>query len=325
MKTNMTENDKRLLFILAVGVIIVAIGYWGVRPQLKKYIELETKIAQQEEEKSINQLKIANAASIEAQADDYEQKISEQKDEFYQVMNSSEIDRMMTQMAIDEKLEVYDLQFTVPDAPSEREAYQYSELYDRQQQLKEEYMAAQEADVNADTTMTQLSDGNKDESSSDKTSEKTAKSLFTSAEKQQVMDEVMGGEEGGYQPNTDIYAVPVTMTVGGDIANLNRFIDRIVTNDKRILFVGYSWGEFREIVRRDADGNIIGKDTTTVDNASSGEDGVSADELTDSNLEVVIRKSLTVRLEIYMCDTSDVASDDDAETGVESDVEEVTE
>ena len=326
MKTNMTEKDKRLLFILTVGVIIVAIGYWGVRPQLKKYIELETKIAQQEEEKSINQLKIANAANIEMQADDYEKKIAEKKDEFYQIMNSSEIDRMMTQMAIEEKLEVYDLQFTIPDIYSGREAYQYSELFERQQQLKKEYLEAQETDVEADNTMTQLSeDGTTDKTSSEKKSKKDVKNLFRSEEKQQVMDEVMGGEEGGYQPNTEIYAVPVTMTVGGDIANLNRFIDKIVTNDKRILFVGYSWGEFREIVRRDAEGNIIGKDTTVVETTDSGDEGVSAEELTDSKLEVVIRKSLTVRLEIYMCDTTDVASDGDAGMGVDNGEEEVTE
>ena len=324
MKTNMTEKDKRLLFILTVGVIIVAIGYWGVRPQLKKYIELETKIAQQEEEKSINQLKIANAANIEMQADDYEQRIAEQKDEFYQVMNSSEIDRMMTQMAIDEKLEVYDLQFSIPEIPSGREAYQYSELYGRQQQLKEEYLAAEEADVSADTTMTQLSEDGTVDKSSDKKDDKSKKTTGSS-QKQQVMNEVMGGEEGGYQPNTEIYAVPVTMTVGGDIANLNRFIDKIVTNDKRILFVGYSWGEFREIVRRDAEGNIIGKDTTVVETTDSGDEGVSAEELTDSKLEVVIRKSLTVRLEIYMCDTTDVASDGDAGMGVDNGEEEVTE
>ena len=326
MKTNMTEKDKRLLFILAVGVIIVAIGYWGVRPQLKKYIELETKIAQQEEEKSINQLKIANAANIEMQADDYEKKIAEKKDEFYQIMNSSEIDRMMTQMAIEEKLEVYDLQFTIPDIHSGREAYQYSELFERQQQLKKEYLEAQETDVEADNTMTQLSeDGTTEKTSSEKKSKKDVKNLFKSEEKQQVMDEVMGGEEGGYQPNTEIYAVPVTMTVGGDIANLNRFIDKIVTNDKRILFVGYSWGEFREIVRRDAEGNIIGKDTTVVETTDSGDEGVSAEELTDSKLEVVIRKSLTVRLEIYMCDTTDVASDGDAGMDVDNGEEEVTE
>jgi hypothetical protein len=120
------------------------------------------------------------------------------------------------------------------------------------------------------------------------------------------MSDVMGGEEGGYQPNTDIYAVPVTITVGGDVYDLEQFIAEINNLDKRALLLGYSWGEFREVVRRDPDGNIISSESST------SSEGVSTDELSDANLEFVTRKSLTVRLEIYMCDTSEVASDTDA-------------
>ena len=238
--------------------------------------------------------------SIEVQADGYEEKIAERKDEFYPVMTSSEVDRMMTQMAVGHNLNVYDLSFNMPTSPTARLAYQNSSLYAWQLEAMANY--SEDDESSASDEMDSLLDEGDDEKDEDKqttTSDKT---------EEDIMSDVMGGEEGGYQPNTDIYAVPVTITVGGDVYDLEQFIAEINNLDKRALLLGYSWGEFREVVRRDADGNIISSESST------SSEGVSTDELSDANLEVVTRKSLTVRLEIYMCDTSDVATATDAET-----------
>ena len=43
MKTQMTERDKKLLVGMFIFVIIVAIGYWGIIPQIKAYNKLGTK------------------------------------------------------------------------------------------------------------------------------------------------------------------------------------------------------------------------------------------------------------------------------------------
>ena len=299
MKTNMTERDKKLLVGMFIGVIIVAIGYWGIRPQLKKYFALQEKIEKEEDTKKINEQKMLNVGAISVMADGYEEKIAERKDEFYPIMTSSDVDRMMTQMAVGHNLNVYDLSFNMPTSPTGRLAYQNSSLYAWQLEAMANY--SEDDEPSASDKMDSLldeGDGEKDEdkqSASDKSEE-------------DIMSDVMGGEEGGYQPNTDIYAVPVTITVGGDVYDLEQFIAEINNLDKRALLLGYSWGEFREVVRRDADGNIISSESST------SSEGVSTDELSDANLEVVTRKSLTVRLEIYMCDTSDVATATDAET-----------
>lgn len=299
MKTNMTERDKKLLVGMFIGVIIVAIGYWGIRPQLKQYFALAEKIEKEEDTQKLNKQKLLNVGSIEVQADGYEEKIAERKDEFYPVMTSSEVDRMMTQMAVGHNLNVYDLSFNMPTSPTARLAYQNSSLYAWQLEAMANY--SEDDEPSASDEMDSLLDEGDGEKDEDKqtTSDKT---------EEDIMSDVMGGEEGGYQPNTDIYAVPVTITVGGDVYDLEQFIAEINNLDKRALLLGYSWGEFREVVRRDADGNIISSESST------SSEGVSTDELSDANLEVVTRKSLTVRLEIYMCDTSDVATATDAET-----------
>lgn len=301
MKTNMTERDKKLLVGMFIGVIIVAIGYWGIRPQLKRYFALSDSIEKEENIKKINEQKILNVGAIEAQADGYEQKIDERRDEFYQIMTSSEIDRMMTQMAVGHNLNIYDLKFNMPSSPSTRMAYKNSELYNWQLEAMTNYSEEGEASA-VETVDSLLGEEGKEEK------EEKEESTSTNMTEQDLMFDIMGGEEGGYQPNTDIYAVPVTITVGGDVYDLEQFIAEINNLDKRALLLGYSWGEFREVVRRDADGNIISSESST------SSEGVSTDELSDANLEVVTRKSLTVRLEIYMCDTSDVATATDAET-----------
>lgn len=317
MKTNMTESDKRLLTGMFLFVIIVAIGYWGILPQVKRYRALESKIEKEEDEKKLNQMKIANLGLIEMQAEEYEEKISERKDEFYQIMKSSEIDKMMTEMATDSDLDIYELNFTMPSSPTERMAYQYSSLYTRQEELKAEYESSEDDDLETASTSKKSDDKDKDEDEEDdgKTS---SSSSGTSSNTAALMEDMMGAEEGGYQPNTDIYAVPVTMTVGGDLEDLEKFIDKIIAMDKRVLLVGYSWGEFRDVIRRDANGNIVREtsgdsktgevtSSVSVDGASSsaGADDSSVN-LSDTKIEVITRKSLTVRLEIYMCDTANI-------------------
>ena len=312
MKTTMTESDKRLLMFMFLFVIIVAISYWGIYPQVKRYRALETKIEKEEDDKKINQMKIANLGLIEMQAEEYEGKISERKDEFYQIMKSSEIDRMMTEMATANGLDIYELNFTMPSSPTDRMAYQYSELYERQLQMKADYESSESAEMEtaAATTTTEASGEEGEEESEDASASTGADSGSGTAA---LMDQMMGAEEGGYQPNTDIYAVPVTMTVGGDIEDLEKFIDNIISIDKRVLLVGYSWGVFRDVIRRDANGNIIrnttgnSEDGSIVSSATAAASG-DATLTNDDNvqIEVITRKSLTVRLEIYMCDTASI-------------------
>ena len=304
MKTNMTARDKKLLVGMFIGVIIVAIGYWGILPQVKQYRALASKIEKEEAAQSINKQKLINTGAIEAQADNYESLIAEKRDEFYPIMTSSEIDKMMTQMAVGHGLNIYDLNFNMPSDPTGRLAYQNSDLYTWQVQAMADYTPEETA---SDDDMLSL-DSDSDSKEKDKDKDKDSATTTPTMTDEELMMEVMGNEEGGYQPNTDIYAVPVTITVGGDIYDLEQFIDEINNLDKRALLIGYTWGEFRDVVRRDSEGNVISSDSTTSE----------ATDSSDTTVEVITRKSLTVRLEIYMCDTSDVATATDADVDAET-------
>ena len=297
MKSTMTERDKKLLVGMFIGVIIVAIGYWGILPQIKAYNTISDKIEKEENTKKINELKLLNVGTIQIQAEDYESRIAEKKDEFFQILSSSEIDRMMTEMATDNGLDIYDLSFKVPTTPSERMAYKNSQLYNIQLQQMAAYQDT-EAATSAESDVNDPSLGG------------AGVSAAPTKNAEEINAEVFGEEEGGYRPNTDIYAVPVTMTVGGDLDDLENFIDDIINRDKRILMVGYSWGEYRNLIR-----GTTSEETT--DAVTDSSEGVTAEEdATVENLKT--KKSLTVKLEIYMCDTTDVNTDGEAVEGTET-------
>lgn len=303
MKTDMTERDKKLLTFMFLIVIIVGIGYWGIRPQVKRFIELEPKIQAQEDLKSVNQLKIANVMLVEEQVEEYEALIAERKDEFYQILTSSEVDRMMTEMAINNNLEIYELSFNMPNEPSNRSAYQYSELKEWQDQMAASYKSEDE-----DEDLLALTN-----KSSDKESDEDEDVKVTAADKQKIMDEVMVDDTDVYQANTDIYAVPVTITVAGELEDLEAFKEDILAIEKRTLLTSYSWGEYREVVTDS--GSSIEAEAT-----EASEEGVSSEEI-EETYKVVTRKTLTVKLEIFMCDTSnieDVETDSETESTEES-------
>ena len=320
MKTNMTEKDKKLLVGMLIGVIIVAIGYWGIIPQLKAYGELETKIEKEEETQKLNKLKISNTALIEMQAEDYEEKLSTVKDEFYQILNSAEVDQMFTDLATKRNLNVYELKFTPSTTPTERGAYVNSALYQQQKELKAAYeKAIKEAEKaeKKNNTKTQSEDSTGEEKNS-----KSATSADTKASSKataELMETINGAEEGGYQPNTEIFAVPVTITVGGEIGALEGFLSDVESLDKTVLLTGYTWGEYRNYVVRDANGNTISSANPSGTSAATSDatvvadgDGVTPEQLQQ---DTTIRKSLTVRVEIYMCDTSAVAADGEQKEG----------
>ncbi|MBR4580063.1 MAG: hypothetical protein IKO32_02395 [Lachnospiraceae bacterium] len=295
MLKNISDKDFRLLVFMFLVVVIVGIGYWGIWPQIKAFSSMQDEITDAEAEAELNDMKVMNMGFVSAMASEYEEKIKERKNEFYPIMKSSEVDQMMTSLAAGSGLEIFDLRFTMPKSPTERMAYKYSELYNKQLQQKAEYQARLMAEINS---------GNEDdwesiveEADADTKGKKNSdKDKDSDAEEQVTLD--IFGEEDGYRPNTDIYAVPITMTVGGSKTDLDYFINRILKMDKRMLVTGYSWGEYRYVVRKDIEGNII---PSSVD----PEDGV-------------IRKTLTIRMELYMCDTDNISASEEAQAAAEA-------
>lgn len=275
MKSNLTEKDKRLLLIMFIFVVVVGIGYWGILPQIKAYRELESEIEDQEVLKSINEQKVANVIFVESQCDEYEAAMAEDKEKFYDMMTEAQIDRMLTTMAIKNGLEAFSFSINIPDSPTERKAYIYSNLYQQQLQYEEAQKLAFESELEKededllDTSDSKDKKDKKDKDSDDKKKEPEMVDIF--------------GDTDTIGTNTDIYAARVTFSLGGDEKDLHNFLNQIINSDKKILITSYSWGEYQTT-----------KDVVNP-TVEEGEEG----RITQ---EVVTSKSLTISMEIYMCD-----------------------
>lgn len=274
MKSNLTEKDKRLLLFMFLFVIVVGIGYWGILPQIKQFNTLENEIDKETVKQSINEQKVMNLFIVEDQCTEYEEAMAEDKTKFYDMMTEADIDRMLTSNAVSNGLEVFSFSVNIPDKPSSRMAYIYSDLYQRQL----EYEAERKL------TDKEISKNNDDEEllneASGKKSSKDQKEEKVDIMKQEVVD--VFGNADAIGVNTDIYAARVTISLGGDEAALHRFLNQMIDSDKKVLITAYNWGEYK---------------TTKEVKTKSTED----DEKETTTKEVVIKKSLTITMEFYMC------------------------
>ncbi|MBQ6231611.1 MAG: hypothetical protein IJJ74_10920 [Eubacterium sp.] len=283
MKTQMTERDKKLLVGMFIFVIIVAIGYWGIIPQIKAYNKLGTKIDKEEVTKNINEQKVSNLIFVESMCEEYEETMADNKAKFYDMMTEAEIDFLLTTKAVSRNLEAYSLSIEIPSSPSDRKAYIYSQLYqdqlewDSQRELL--YMGTDEDEEDL------LGTGD-DKSSNKETTEDETVDIWGNTD--------MVGE------NTDIYVAKVSISLGGDEAQLKAYLDDIMASEKKILITSFSWGEYRtqqavevpveEIIQADEKAESEEGETTTTT------------KKTETKYELVTVKSLTITMEIYMCD-----------------------
>ena len=279
MKSNMSQKDKRLLLFMFLFVVVVGIGYWGIIPQIKQYNKLEAEIEEQEALKSINEQKVANYIFVESQCEEFEANMAEDKEKFFDRMKEADVDKLLTNKALKYQLESLNLSIHIDSQPSARMAYRYSDLYSQQIQWAEERKNAAKALAQTDDD---LLSGATDSKKSDKDEDKKDKEE-TSVEYEMV--DIFGNTDT-VGVNNDIYAARVTMTLGGEKANLRAFLQEIMDYDKEILITSFSWSEYR--VQKPKDGLVI-----TAENRN---------QLKAGDYDVITVDALTITMELYMCD-----------------------
>lgn len=214
MQTQMTERDKKLIVFLAIFVILVAGGYWGIYPAVSEIISLNMEIRDAQADRDMNEIKIAQAPLLETDNERLQEDMANLKEEFFPVMTNDQVDKYMTGLILDYQLYAYDLSIRTSEEEAEVEPYQYSEK------------AAEE-------------------------------------EEESVHEDV----------STGIYAVEVTVRVGGDRADLQQLIDDLSVTERRLHLSSYSWDDERSI--------------------SYHEDGT---------YEVNTEHTLTMTINLYMCE-----------------------
>ena len=211
MQTTLTERDKKLLIFLSLFVIVVGIGYWGLRPIYKAINETDEAIVEAEDLKAQNEMKVMQLPIYEKDNAELEESIVTARQSFYPIMTSDELDKMFTTMVLDYNLYSYFLRISIDDQELQSEPYQYSK---KALGIEEE----------------------EEEGTPEELDTYDAQSVDNYAE-----DQYAEPEWEDEKPQTGIYEAKVNMQVGGRAEDLQRLIDDLSVQKDKMLLNSYSW------------------------------------------------------------------------------------
>ena len=216
MKIELTERDKKLLTFMGVFVIVVIIGYYFIIPQLKKASEYEDEIAEQEIIKSVNETKIMQLPVVEVNNEELEKLIIGAKDNYYPMMDSEQIDRLVTNTVIEKYgLVSFDLNIGEKTLTS-LSPYMYSQKALTGESDARERALNAAAPIVSEDGMIMFADAAEGDST--------------------------GSEEGNYTSTeaTGIYMVPIQMRLSGNKDNITRLLDDLALSEKKLRLVDYT-------------------------------------------------------------------------------------
>lgn len=131
MKLTLTPRDKKLLIGLAVFLLIVGGGFGIVLPLKQAGNRLSDEL---QEEKTImeeNQQKIDGLEALEEEREEAGARLSILSQDYFPVMTSMEIEKMMTRLSMDKGVLMKDIEISMP------EDGEYAQLNDYSKMLRE--------------------------------------------------------------------------------------------------------------------------------------------------------------------------------------------
>ena len=263
MQTKMTERDKKLLFALVIIVIVFVIGYLGIYPLVKSVREINKEIEEQEALLSENEIKLTNLTIIQVDNEKMEEDIIEKRKDFYPVMAASDIDKLLTGKALSYNLYSYDLDIDVNDTVVSLVPYQYSdrgEDDDTDASEDDQEEAVHAVDIMDNTYSSGSNSSGSSSGGATDTGDASSASDGTTTDMSAV----------------GIYVAYVNMRLGGNRADLEKFLDDMVASGEKVRVVSYSWTEGRQL-----------------------------DYNNDGTYNLVTEKVLDISLELYMSDPGD--------------------
>lgn len=228
MKIELTERDKKLLTFMGVFVIVVVIGYYFIIPQLKKTGEYQDEIDEQEIIKNVNESKIMQLPVVEVNNEELEKLILGAKDNYYPMMDSEQIDRLVTNTVI-EKYGLVSFDLSIGERSlAGLSPYIYSDNALTGESDARERALNAAAPVISEDGMIMFAD---------------------------VMEDGSSGSSEDYSSSeaTGIYMVPIQMRLSGNKDNIARLLDDLALSEKKLRLVDYST-EVEQIIIPHEDG-----------------------------------------------------------------------
>lgn len=128
MTLKVTERDKKILLVLAVFLIVLGLIAGVLIPLMENTQKLGEEIAEAEVEKQEKEMKVAALPGMRSRMEKAEEELSAMQERYYPVMKSVEIDRMMTNTAVNCGIQVLDMDIKMPDFTSYTTLLNYGDI-----------------------------------------------------------------------------------------------------------------------------------------------------------------------------------------------------
>ena len=128
MTLKVTERDKKILLVLAVFLIVLGLIAGVLMPLMENTQKLGEEIAEAEVEKQEKEMKVAALPGMRSRMEKAEEELSAMQERYYPVMKSVEIDRMMTNTAVNCGIQVLDIDIKMPDFTSYTTLLNYGDI-----------------------------------------------------------------------------------------------------------------------------------------------------------------------------------------------------
>lgn len=127
MNLTVTESDKKLLSFLAAFILAVIFIFFIIKPLADKNSQLESEIADAEEQEILTDMSASMAGDMSAAEQEIREKTKQVLQRFYPMLKNYEAENMITVLLLNHDLKVNSLSIIMPEKESTLKWYQYSE------------------------------------------------------------------------------------------------------------------------------------------------------------------------------------------------------
>ena len=261
MGATLTERDKKLLYMLVFIVIIFIFGWCLIRPLYKHTVEDQESIEIAASLKAANQTKVMNVGAATALTGKFSEELAEAYDIYYDYMDSSEIDKLVTSYILRKGLLARDLTITMPTGYVSESPYRYSDI--KPVSTSRVTTAEETIDDLMGTDSASATSDDEDEINSSAYYKDAVEGLINPQDTQEMAliqsatDAYINGMR--YSSGTagsGILCVRLSIVVEGDKDEEQAIIDEL-THNPSLRVTGFNWVELDPIIILQEDASIL--------------------------------------------------------------------
>ena len=260
LNSTLTARDKKLLYMLVFIVIIFIFGWYLIRPLYKKTVADQESISIAASLQASNESKVIGLTTAQSLTDKFSQDYAESTSIYYDYMDSSEIDKLVTSYILKQGLMARDLTITMPTGYVSEKPYIYSGISEVTIAVTE---PTSDELVNTEEIAETGTIAENDEIKSSTYYKEAVLSSITGMSSQQVTiiptpmeTYVIGQRNASGTESSELLCVQLSIVVEGDKEAEQAIIDDL-THNPSVRVTGFSWIKLDPVTFVLEDGSVL--------------------------------------------------------------------